>query len=458
MQLPDRAELAGFQLVRGEREGHRLDDGPLVDLLTRRRVVEDIHVGVLVTVRHVLAVHARQEPHGQHFRLEHALARAQDADVDETNRSARNRLQPGIADHRAQIRKRRGLSVAGASERQGEQGEDEHAEGRPFDGAALPKAAAQPAESRQTSTGTEQDERARLGRGLPRVVVGEIRVQIAQKGTSVEEQLGVVTELVKATIFEIGEHEASADLLVGAQAAAERVEQGERDVIRAGADVVCVIQRAGEDVAEDAARHLIVDLERIGPRREERRPRRVQIVVGATRGADDVRVEQRDERARCERRGGRVANDDADAAQVVGVEGVGDVDDEALADEVRVGTTAQVVGTDDQVLLERGASVDRRVDGRRPEIQAELINVDGQRPGGGRLHDEHQREAEPDEKSRPQAHTRRTHPSKHMAALLLNGLVLLGGKPFATLVPSPKDMEDRVFFPSASHRRNLRRQ
>src|SRR5437879_5974724 len=32
VQLPDRAELAGFQLVRGEREGHRLDDGALVDL------------------------------------------------------------------------------------------------------------------------------------------------------------------------------------------------------------------------------------------------------------------------------------------------------------------------------------------------------------------------------------------------------------------------------------------
>src|SRR5262249_60945766 len=106
----------------------------------------------------------------------------------------------------------------------------------------------------------------------------------------------------------------------------------------------------------------------------------------------------------------------------------------------------------------RGRPVDRRMDGRRPQEQGELVDVDAQGPGGGWSYDEDQRKAEPNEKSRPQAHTRRCEPPKHMAAPLLNGLVLLVERLLATPVPSPKAMQRRVFFRSDARRRNLPRQ
>src|SRR2546430_13508018 len=40
-----------FRSVGSQREGHRFDDGRLIDSLARRRVVEDIHVGMLVAIR-----------------------------------------------------------------------------------------------------------------------------------------------------------------------------------------------------------------------------------------------------------------------------------------------------------------------------------------------------------------------------------------------------------------------
>src|SRR5262249_40896041 len=141
--------------------------------------------------------------------------------------------------------------------------------------------------------------------------------------------------------------------------------------------------------------------------------------------AHDVRVQQCNQVRGRERSGGGIADGDADGAQIVGVETVGDRNAEALADEVRERTTAQVVRTNDDVLLEHRRSIDPRIDGRRPQEQGELVNIYRQGPGGGWLHDEHQCKAEPHEKSRPQAHTRRSHPPKHMAAPLLNGLVLL---------------------------------
>ena len=451
MQLPDRGELARDQFVGRQRKGHRFDDRRLIDLLAGRRVVEDVHVGVLVPIRHVLSVHARRKAHEQNIGVDDALPRPEDRDVFQTERNGRNRLQPGVTNVRCQVRQRIDLGLRDSDQRDRREGsEEDHEAG--LNSPPPPQVPAQPAEHGQAGTGPEKDEgpRLRCGRGVP-------GIDVAQDHAAIEEELGIQTELMKATVVEAAEGEDGIDLLVGPETATQRVEQGERNVIRPGADVIRVIQGAREDVAEDAAQ-WIVDLKAIGPNWRERRPRGILIIVGPSRGAHDVRVQQSNQVRGSERCARRVPDGDADGAQIVGVEAIGNRNAEALADEVRERTAAQVVRTNDDVLLERRGSVDRRIDGRRPQEQGELVDIDGQGPGGGWLHDEHQRKAEPDEKSRPQAHTRRSDPPKHMAAPLLNGLVLLGGKPFATLVPSPKGMEDRVFFHSGCHRRNLWRQ
>src|SRR5439155_23584648 len=180
-----------------------------------------VHVGVLVAIRHVLAIRARQEAHGQHFRLQDALARAQDRNVDELNRETRNRLQPRVAVHRAQVRQGRNLREAVPGEGQREANGDQHAEHRALGGLAGPEAATKAAERRQAGTGAEQDERPRLRGRLAGVIVVKVRIKTAHYGTSIEEELRIITELTEAAVVDAADREDRGDLLVRAERAAE---------------------------------------------------------------------------------------------------------------------------------------------------------------------------------------------------------------------------------------------
>src|SRR5438094_949773 len=111
-------------------------------------------------------------------------------------------------------------------------------------GAAKPPA--QSRDSREAHTGAKKQERCRLRRSCIR------RRDVGRERRSVEEEVGGVAELVEAAVVQIAEGEQCVDLLVGAQTT-EGVEQGERDVIRARADVVGVVQRASENVAEETS-------------------------------------------------------------------------------------------------------------------------------------------------------------------------------------------------------------
>src|SRR5439155_23872517 len=95
-------------------------------------------------------------------------------------------------------------------------------------GAAKPPA--QSRDSREAHTGAKKQERCRLRRSCIR------RRDVGRERRSVEEEVGGVAELVEAAVVQIAEGEQCVDLLVGPQTT-EGVEQGERDVIRARADV-----------------------------------------------------------------------------------------------------------------------------------------------------------------------------------------------------------------------------
>src|SRR5262245_12662137 len=108
-----------------------------------------------------------------------------------------------------------------------------------------PKPPAELPEARQGRTATKKQERCRLRRRC----IG--RRDVAHERRPVEEELGVATELVEATVIETVDGEHRVDLLVGAQTT-EGVQQRHRNVIRAGADVVGVVERTVQNVAEDA--------------------------------------------------------------------------------------------------------------------------------------------------------------------------------------------------------------
>src|SRR5439155_13174303 len=139
----------------------------------------------------------------------------------------------------------------------------------------------------QAGTGTQEQKRGGLG------CRHWARGKVALDDCPVEEQIGALAELVEPTVVEIGEREDCVELLVGAQTTAQRVEQGERDVIRAGTDVIGVVERTRENIAQEAP-EWIVDLESRG-RAVVRPDRAVQVVVSRAGSRDDVGVQQRDE-------------------------------------------------------------------------------------------------------------------------------------------------------------------
>src|SRR5439155_15165049 len=134
-------------------------------------------------------------------------------------RNGRNRLQPGVTNVRCQVRQRIDLGLRDSDQRDQREGsEEDHEAG--LNSPPPPQVPAQPAEHGQAGTGPEKDEgpRLRCGRGVPGMVPG---MEVAQDEAGIEEQFGIQTELMTATVVEAAEGEDGIDLLVGPETATQ---------------------------------------------------------------------------------------------------------------------------------------------------------------------------------------------------------------------------------------------